>query len=241
MTKRFTLIELLMVVCIILILVSLLFPAFKKAKQMANLAVCSSNMKQIHMLNALYLRNNKNAFFPSQYSSCTWFGINGSRSFYCDPYYNLEITQRPLNKYLGIELKANTQIDAFLCPADTNKAYYKHEGSSYVSNSKSNYGTPRPLYKGLGEQYCRTINNVVAPGITSMIEEDVAFDVSVGIATGTTSYSETIFWHTKPGDYRWNMVMVDGSRNALMPINLGVHSGQTNGNKYKYDATLELP
>ncbi len=64
---------------------------------------------------------------------------------------------------------------------------------------------------------------------------------SVGIATGTTSYGKTIFWHTRAGDYRWNMVMVDGSRNALMPINLGVHSGQTNGNKYKYDATVELP
>jgi len=235
MTRRFTLIELLMVLCIILILASLLFPSFKKARQLASLAVCSSNMKQAHQLKSLYLSNNKQAFFEGQNSVLNWFGINGSRSFYSTG--PNEISNRPLNRYLNIKLDDSTQVKAFQCPA-SRKGYYRNEGSDYVSNICWSYGTPRPAKKVLGKELCRTLDRVVSPSTTTMIEEDVAFDISVGIVTGTTSYGESIFWHTKPGDYRWNMVFVDGSRQALMPVGLGIHTVSEGGLRYTYDATL---
>jgi prepilin-type N-terminal cleavage/methylation domain-containing protein/prepilin-type processing-associated H-X9-DG protein len=46
--RSFTLLELLLVVCIILILASLLYPSFVRAKQMAKIAVCTSNLKQLN-------------------------------------------------------------------------------------------------------------------------------------------------------------------------------------------------
>lgn len=47
MKKFFTLIELLIVIAIILILISLIQPALKKAIYLANLTVCKNNLKQI--------------------------------------------------------------------------------------------------------------------------------------------------------------------------------------------------
>ena len=46
--NRFSLLEVLCVICIIMILLSLLYPSFVGSKQVAKIAVCSSNMKQLH-------------------------------------------------------------------------------------------------------------------------------------------------------------------------------------------------
>ncbi len=56
-SNRFTLLELLCVICIILILASLLSPAFSRAKQVAKIAVCSSNQKQLHFGFSLFEKN----------------------------------------------------------------------------------------------------------------------------------------------------------------------------------------
>jgi Tfp pilus assembly protein PilE len=235
MKKKFTLIELLMVICIIMILLSLLFPAFQQGRKMAHLAVCTSNMKQVHQLKYLYLSNNKQTFYEGENSVLNWFGINGSRNFYQTGAN--KIGTRPLNKYLGLELNGSTQVKSYQCPA-SQQGYYRNEGADYVANIMWSYGTPRPAKKVLGKEFCRTIDKVVSPSTTSMIEEDVAFDISVGIITGTKAYGETVFWHTAPGDYRWNMVFVDGSRQTLMPIGLGIHTVSEPGLRYTYDATL---
>ena len=56
-SNRFTLLELLCVICIILILASLLYPAVLRAKQVAKIAVCSSNLKQLHFGFSLFEKN----------------------------------------------------------------------------------------------------------------------------------------------------------------------------------------
>ena len=61
--KKFTLIELLIVLAVIGILVSILIPSLYKARQKARAAVCLSNTKQIGLAWHMYLDNSDGAFW----------------------------------------------------------------------------------------------------------------------------------------------------------------------------------
>ena len=81
MSKRFTLIELLMVIAIIIILASLLMPSLSRAKKAAKEVVCLNNMKQINLWSTMYSINAKrrvvfgNSFIPN--SNLTWDDLFG--------------------------------------------------------------------------------------------------------------------------------------------------------------------
>ena len=63
--KRFTLIELLIVIAIIGILATLLMPSLSKAREKAVRAVCLSNQQQIYRGHMVYARDNNNRYFPA--------------------------------------------------------------------------------------------------------------------------------------------------------------------------------
>ncbi|MBP5531535.1 MAG: prepilin-type N-terminal cleavage/methylation domain-containing protein [Lentisphaeria bacterium] len=65
MRKRlFTLIELLVVIAIIAILASILLPALQSARERANKARCTSNLKQMGIVSTTYL-NDHRSFWPA--------------------------------------------------------------------------------------------------------------------------------------------------------------------------------
>jgi prepilin-type N-terminal cleavage/methylation domain-containing protein/prepilin-type processing-associated H-X9-DG protein len=63
MGRVFTLIELLVVIAIVAVLASLLLPALKKAKNLAQEVACASNLRQIMIAKVLYANDNSQVFF----------------------------------------------------------------------------------------------------------------------------------------------------------------------------------
>lgn len=73
--KGFTLIELLVVIAIIALLVSILLPSLKKAKELALAAVCSSNLKGAMLATFMYANENDGyVFLYKSGPELAWWG-----------------------------------------------------------------------------------------------------------------------------------------------------------------------
>jgi prepilin-type N-terminal cleavage/methylation domain-containing protein/prepilin-type processing-associated H-X9-DG protein len=70
--KAFTLIELLVVIAIIALLISILLPGLKKAKDYAKMIICRSNVRQIGLAAILYAEAN-DTYIPRGGAFGTWF------------------------------------------------------------------------------------------------------------------------------------------------------------------------
>ena len=112
--SRFTLIELLVVIAIIAILASMLLPALRQARKMANQMVCANHLKQIAIANMNYVNDN---------DGCVTIRVNYNSGYdpkccgfeeYLSPYLGL--------KY-GWDLSKDGRKSIFRCPDRPLTAY----------------------------------------------------------------------------------------------------------------------
>jgi len=139
--RAFTLIELMVVVAIIGVLMGILVPVAAKAKGSAQALASLSNLRQLALAFTMYTDAERN--FPAadkrpeQWRRVRWaFGgihVQQEGSDRVDPYIALD---RPLNPYLGLELRTSALSEVFLSPAD--------EGLYYSTDPN------RPVWQDLG-------------------------------------------------------------------------------------------
>ncbi len=150
--KKFTLLELLVVIVLIAILVSILLPSLNRARRVSKYTVCFSQFQQFYRATNLYLKENDYQF-PGHINSSdshqgrSWIGQKGTNSI-----WPLEVTERPLNPYIGLE-RDGMEAQICKCPFndDDLDAFYK-VGSSYMGNEYRNWS-------GLGDIFLMQVNN----------------------------------------------------------------------------------
>lgn len=139
--KSFTLLELLVVMGIIGILVSILLPSLKKARHVAKIAVCHSNLKQHGTALVAYMTSG-NGRFPIDTS------LNDQQMYYYSgkkgKYHitkSVDSDQKFLNKFMGYTDKG-LDVEVAKCPLDNdkiqrlNETVYDFLGSSYMAASR---------------------------------------------------------------------------------------------------------
>ncbi len=108
--RKFTLIELLIVIAIIAILAALLLPALSKARSKAYQASCASNLKQIGQASMLYTGDYDDWLLPSKISGKSWWTLLSNNKSYGLSYGTL-LGGTGINKYY--------HGGTFRCPEDS--------------------------------------------------------------------------------------------------------------------------
>ena len=130
--KAFTLIELLVVIAIIAMLLAILMPSLKKAKQIARDVVCKSNLRQWSIIFSGYLNDNDNKFMP---------GIQGGHStgqfswvYATMPYYNT-----PKIRFCPVATRTESEGGKIPHAAwDIDNSIYGGGGLSYIEGEYRN-------------------------------------------------------------------------------------------------------
>ncbi len=107
--ERFTLIELLVVIAIIAILAAMLLPALNRARERARSITCTSNLKQIGQMMALYLSDSGDITMPSGMQS-------GLQQYFWQDYLYAISHGKELKKNIAFDYAAAKANSCFQCP-----------------------------------------------------------------------------------------------------------------------------
>jgi len=138
--RGFTLIELLVVISIIAVLISVLLPALTMAKEAANVAMCSANLREIAQTASTYSTENDPTgtgsyptqpwylAYPGSFDYVSEWVYGGYRHTIEHPEYPNSDTYvipteaRPYNKYIAPGIAGRSAIKQYVCPSDKSAA-----------------------------------------------------------------------------------------------------------------------
>lgn len=196
--KGFTLIELLVVIAIIAVLMGILMPALKKAKELGQGAVCKANLKNFGYAVAMYCDDNDDTFCPPEscyFSQSTPFDVeSGLTSYIHVRWCNGDLNLKDNPQYGGHLYPYFKEARAFICPAFKNYTHRHSEDHFFqdYGNELHNYD---PWYNYTMNAYLgsnigdvqkarvRKRSEVKRPGQTfSFVEESCYVDTDYNIS-----------------------------------------------------------
>lgn len=181
MRKRgFTLIELLVVIAIIALLLSILIPAMRKAKEKGRFVICKSSLKQYGLAGTMYLSNN-NEYFPHPYQwlyDYQQLNADGILHHACHWHdERMDFDQNP--DHAGTLWPYLATKDIHFCPSLRNLAKeYGHEHAGHQNNI--------PIYP----QYSYCMNGYLGVGWYSVVPKSA----QVKSPSDTFFFSEENTW-----------------------------------------------
>lgn len=216
---NFTLLELLIVIAVIGILVSLLLPSLWTARERAKMAVCMSNIHQLHIGTHSYLSNN-NGFYPS---ADDW--TNTTPRVRVDRGWFREIAD-------NFHLETEEERKEFFCPSNPSGNGLRGSGGLPPSYGVNGNGTPGELgawapFKIKPNWKKRTLMDFNHPsdqliyiesqgeGTTPLINHPQNADLDSDY--DVRRIQRGFFYHLKK-NHRANYGFIDGSSRTLRPI-----------------------
>ena len=135
--KKFTLMELLLVIAIFAILLSMLLPSLTKARERARTAVCLSNMKQLNIGTQLYIQQNDGFIIRGRWDSNPKKSKEGTRwMIRLASLYDLDDGNFSGNEY------RYGDVSVLVCPSDSISIKRRKvrdstmQGTSYFGNGR---------------------------------------------------------------------------------------------------------
>lgn len=238
--RGFTLVELLVVVAIVALLIGLLLPALRRARDAGRAAACLSNERQIGIAWGAYLADFDK--FPwgseehyerkarSGWGGVHWYGWDGGQAHEEAQFL---AAARPVNPYLGEDLVAEAVARIFRCPSDSGVGIYGHPeqeiwwkdfgaGNRSGEGDETVFGMLGNSYGANMFMYTRWVNRQPVTGpwwgpsrvTVSPSRFVVAGDLGSMVIAGNGApfeYAVYGWWH---GEGRGQLLFLDGSARA---------------------------
>ncbi|MCC6679774.1 MAG: DUF1559 domain-containing protein [Phycisphaeraceae bacterium] len=224
-------IELLVVISIIALLIAILLPALKKARDTTRQVQCLSNFRQIGMGLGAYLTDYKDQYPPKTIrngAGATTFGTQywlGRKSATYSIGRLFGAPWRPLNRYVGGPYYDNDdEVPAAQCPSDILRGDYSFYngtvapygiGTSYRANNAHNKGMNFPPSIDPGRPG-RQANEIHSPSLMIAMFESRSWEYTVNTAVLVPAD----FLHTEYNDNRWNTLFADTHAEMIEYIRL---------------------